>query len=40
LIEMPSEGAAEPAVHETLDVKRLRSGAVQAMLPWRMPRVR
>jgi carotenoid 1,2-hydratase len=43
LIEVPVEGmsgAREPAVHETLDVKRLRSRVVQAMLPWRMPRVR
>jgi carotenoid 1,2-hydratase len=42
LIEMPSggSGACGPAVHETLDVRRLRSSAVQAMLPWRMPRRR
>jgi carotenoid 1,2-hydratase len=43
LIEMPVQGiscAHEPAIHETLDVLRLRSVAVQAMLPWRMPRVR
>jgi carotenoid 1,2-hydratase len=43
LIEMPvatSIGTREAAVHETLDVERLRLPAVQAMLPWRMPRVR
>lgn len=28
------------AMHETLDVRRLRSPVVQAMLPWRMPRRR
>jgi carotenoid 1,2-hydratase len=38
LIELSSDGAREHAVHETLDVSRLRSPAVQAMLPWRMPR--
>jgi carotenoid 1,2-hydratase len=39
LIELPmASGPAEPAVHETLDVSRLRSPLVQAMLPFRMPR--
>jgi carotenoid 1,2-hydratase len=28
------------AMHETLDLRRLRSPIVQAMLPWRMPRRR
>ena len=28
------------SVHETLNVPRLVSTAVQLMLPWRMPRVR
>jgi carotenoid 1,2-hydratase len=40
LIEMPSGGERELAVHETLDTLRLRSRVVQAMLPWRMPRRR
>jgi carotenoid 1,2-hydratase len=26
------------AVHESLDMNRFRSGVVQWMLPWRMPR--
>ena len=31
-------GQRVPAVHETLDVPRLVSPIVQAMLPFRMPR--
>jgi carotenoid 1,2-hydratase len=38
LIELPLHGRREPAVHETLDVRRLRASVVQAMLPFRMPR--
>ncbi len=39
LIEMPLHGGQRvPAVHETLDVRRLCSPLVQAMLPFRMPR--
>lgn len=33
-------GEAVASVHETLNVPRLVSTAVQLMLPWRMPRVR
>jgi carotenoid 1,2-hydratase len=33
-------GEAVTSVHETLNVPRLVSTAVQLMLPWRMPRVR
>lgn len=39
LIELPmAPSPAVPAVHETLDVSRLCSPIVQAMLPFRMPR--
>ena len=39
LIEMADgRGQRVPAVHETLDVPRLVSPIVQAMLPFRMPR--
>ena len=39
LIEMADgRGQRVPAVHETLDVPRLVSPLVQAMLPFRMPR--
>ena len=39
LIEMQGgHGRLVPAVHETLDVPRLVSPLVQAMLPFRMPR--
>jgi carotenoid 1,2-hydratase len=41
LIEMPlGSGPPVQAVHETLDVPRLVSPLVQAMLPFRMPRKR
>ena len=33
-------GESVVSVHETLNVPRLVSTAVQLMLPWRMPRVR
>ena len=33
-------GEQVASVHETLNVPRLVSTAVQLMLPWRMPRVR
>jgi carotenoid 1,2-hydratase len=33
-------GERVTSFHETLDVPRLSSWAVQFMLPWRMPRVR
>jgi carotenoid 1,2-hydratase len=33
-------GETVTSVHETLNVSRLTSTAVQLMLPWRMPRVR
>jgi carotenoid 1,2-hydratase len=39
LIDLPLDGASVPAIHETLDVGRLASPAVQWMLPFRMPRV-
>jgi carotenoid 1,2-hydratase len=39
LLRMSLDGALTDAVHETLDVARLTSPAVQRMLPWRMPRV-
>jgi carotenoid 1,2-hydratase len=38
LAPLGGTGAATPAVHETLDVRRLASPIVQAMLPFRMPR--
>ncbi len=31
-------GERVTAMHETLDLRRLQSPIVQAMLPWRMPR--
>ncbi len=39
LLRMSLGGEPADAMHETLDVTRLRSTAVQCMLPWRMPRV-
>jgi len=33
-------GERVTSFHETLDVPRLSSWAVQFMLPWRMPRVK
>jgi carotenoid 1,2-hydratase len=39
LLQLPWGGASVAAVHETLDVQRLTTRAVQAMLPFRMPRV-
>ena len=40
LVQMPLSGERVLAVHETLDVRRLSSVAVQGMLPFRMPRRR
>lgn len=39
LLRMSLGGETVDAVHETLDVTRLTSPAVQRLLPWRMPRV-
>jgi carotenoid 1,2-hydratase len=39
LLRMTLEGQATTAMHESLDVRRLVTPAVQWMLPWRMPRV-
>jgi carotenoid 1,2-hydratase len=39
LLRLPLGGVHVDAVHETLDVQRLTHGAVQRMLPFRMPRV-
>ena len=38
LLRLPWDGTTVTAVHETLDVRRLVTPAVQAMLPFRMPR--
>ena len=40
LLRVSLHDAPTDAIHETLDVTRLASTAVQWMLPWRMPRVR
>jgi carotenoid 1,2-hydratase len=41
LLDLPlPSGERVQAVHETLDVERLVSPVVQALLPWRMPRRR
>lgn len=40
LLSLPLGGPRVEAVHETLDVTRLRMPIVQRMLPWRMPRTR
>ncbi|HVK32367.1 MAG TPA: carotenoid 1,2-hydratase [Burkholderiaceae bacterium] len=39
LLRMSLGGEPVDAMHETLDVARLTSPAVQRLLPWRMPRV-
>ncbi len=39
LLGLSLQGVPTEAIHETLDVTRLVSPAVQWMLPWRMPRV-
>jgi carotenoid 1,2-hydratase len=38
LLDLSLDGRTVSAVHETLDVRRLSSPIVQAMLPFRMPR--